>query len=92
MHKLATLTSRLPIASLLILIPALSSCSRPTLVNNNGVSIFGLIYYILAGITILNILKQPTWSFLKKVIWTAIVLVPFGLILYYLISGRDKNV
>ncbi|RSK46679.1 PLDc N-terminal domain-containing protein [Hymenobacter perfusus] len=94
MNKLISLTSRIPSFALLLslsLIPLISSCSRPSLYKSNGaVSIFGVIYYILAVITILDIFKQD-WSLLKKVIWTIIVLVPFGLILYYLVSGRVKK-
>ena len=68
-----------------------TSCSRPSLVEGNGVvSIFGIIYYILVALAVLDIFKQP-WSFLKKILWTVVVLVPLGLILYYLISGRSSQ-
>lgn len=83
--------NRLSMVSFALLATTISSCSRPSIYKSNGaVSIFGVIYYILAFITILDIFKQP-WSLLKKIIWTVVVLVPFGLILYYLISGRTKR-
>ncbi len=93
MNTLTTFAKRLPGFGLmlsLLTVSLLSSCSRPGLVNNNGaVSFFGVIYYLLAAVTIVNILKQD-WSFLKKVIWTAVVLVPLGLIAYYLFADRKK--
>ena len=84
--------TRLPLAALLLpLVALVSSCSRPSLYKNNGaVSISALLYYIVAIIAILDIFKQP-WGFLKKIIWTVIVLVPLGLILYYLVSGRKSQ-
>ncbi|QJX46811.1 hypothetical protein HMJ29_07600 [Hymenobacter taeanensis] len=92
MNKLAPYINRLSFAApLLALSLIVSSCSRPNLYKNNGaVSLFGVIYYILAALTILDIFKQP-WGIIKKLIWTLVVLVPFGLILYYLISGRNKK-
>lgn len=88
-----SLPQRLQTATPLALLAAVfSSCSRPKLFNNNGaVSIFGVIYYVLAFMAIVDIFKQP-WGLLKKLIWTVIVLVPLGLILYYLVSGRTKQV
>ena len=93
MNTLTAFANRFPAVAVLTLtlVSVVSSCSRPRLFKGNGaVSIFGVIYYILAALTILDIFKQP-WSFIKKIIWTIIVLVPFGLILYYLISGRHKQ-
>jgi Phospholipase_D-nuclease N-terminal len=87
-----SLSNRVSAFSLLgSLMLLMASCSRPSLYKSNGtVSIFGAIYYVLAIITIIDIFKQD-WSLLKKLIWTIIVLVPFGLILYYLVSGRVKK-
>ena len=92
MNTLRQFAARLPFAALLFpLMLAVSSCSRPSLYKNNGaVSISALLYYIVAIIAIIDIFKQP-WGLLKKLIWTIIVLVPLGLILYYLVSGRTKN-
>jgi hypothetical protein len=92
MHTLRHYASRLPISALMLpLLLLATSCSRPSLYNENGgVRIFGVIYYIFAILAIIDIFKQP-WGLLKKLIWTVIVLVPLGLILYYLVSGRNKN-
>ena len=92
MNTLRHFTSRLPLAAFLLTLTLLAtSCSRPSLYKNNGaVSISALLYYIVAVVAILDIFKQP-WGILKKLIWTVIVLVPLGLILYYLVSGRTKQ-
>ncbi len=89
---LTKLTSQLSLPALLLpLLLAMTSCSIPSLYKNNGaISISGLIYYVLALIAIFDIFKQ-SWSPLKKIVWTVIVLVPLGLILYYLVSGREKK-
>ena len=92
MRPFSTVAARLPAATLLApLMLVATSCSRPSLYKNNGaVSISALLYYIVAIIAILDIFKQP-WGLLKKLIWTIVVLVPLGLILYYLVSGRTKQ-
>ncbi|RYE91384.1 MAG: hypothetical protein EOO37_00445 [Cytophagaceae bacterium] len=92
MRPFANLAARLPAATLLSpLMLVATSCSRPSLYKNNGaVSISALIYYVIAIIAILDIFKQP-WGILRKLIWTVVVLVPLGLILYYLVSGRTKQ-
>jgi hypothetical protein len=89
---LSTLAARLSPAALLpLLLVFATSCSRPSLYKNNGaISISALIYYIVAVFAIVDIFKQP-WGLLRKLIWTIVVLVPLGLVLYYLVSGRTKQ-
>lgn len=92
MQALRHYAVRLPVVTLLSpLMLVATSCSRPSLYKNNGaVSISALLYYVVAIIAILDVFKQP-WGILRKLIWTVVVLVPLGLILYYLVSGRTKQ-
>ena len=92
MNILRNYASRVPLAALLMpLVLGFTSCSRPSLYKNNGaVSLSALLYYVVAVIAIIDIFKQP-WGILKKLIWTVVVLVPLGLILYYLMSGRTSQ-
>ena len=94
MQLLSTLRSRIPSLALLLSLFAaslLASCSRPSLYKENGaMSLGALLYYIIAVFAIIDIFKQP-WGTLRKLIWTIIVLVPLGLILYYLVSGRTSQ-
>jgi di/tricarboxylate transporter len=90
MNKLTTLASRLP-ASMLSLAFAfsvlLSSCSGRK--SNGSLSIFGVIYLIVAVMAFLSLIKQD-WSTGKKIIWGLIIwFFPFGgSIIYFLFSGR----
>lgn len=65
----------------------LSSCSRRN--DAGSLTLWGGIYYVLALLAILDIFRQP-WSLVKKLIWIVICFVPFGLIIYFLFSGRGK--
>ena len=66
---------------------ALSSCSRRT--SGGSLTLWGGIYYVLALLAILDIFRQP-WSLGKKLLWILICFIPFGLIIYFLFSGRGK--
>ena len=92
MNTLRHFTSRLPLTALLLPLTLLAtSCSRPSLYKGNGaMSITALLYYVVAIIAIIDVFKQP-WSIVRKLIWTVVVLVPLGLILYYLVSGRTSQ-
>lgn len=88
MNKLASLTSRLPIASLLIaLTTLLASCSGRQ--SDGSLTIFGVAYLILAVLAVLSLIKQD-WTIGKKIIWGVIIwFFPFGgSIIYFLFSGR----
>ncbi|WP_165903783.1 PLDc N-terminal domain-containing protein [Hymenobacter gummosus] len=65
----------------------LSSCSRRT--AGGSLTLWGGIYYVLALLCILDIFRQP-WSLGKKLLWILICFVPFGIIIYFLFSGRGK--
>lgn len=78
-----------PLAALFALISALTltSCSRRN--DNGSLTLWGGIYYVLALLAVLDIFRQP-WSLGKKIIWILICFIPFGLIIYFLFSGRGK--
>ncbi len=94
MQLLSSLHNRIPSQAVvlgLLTTSLLVSCSRPSLYKDNGaMSIGALLYYIIAVFAIIDIFKQP-WGMLRKLIWTIVVLVPLGLILYYLVSGRTSQ-
>jgi Phospholipase_D-nuclease N-terminal len=78
-----------PLAALMAIITSftLTSCSRRN--EYGSLTLWGGIYYVLALLAILDIFRQP-WSLVKKLIWILICFVPFGLIIYFLFSGRGK--
>ena len=89
MNTLRHYASRLP--SLALLMPLLlfvTSCSGRN--NNGSLSIFGVLYIILAIAAIVSLLKQD-WALPKKLLWGAIIwFFPFGgSIIYFLFSGRN---
>jgi hypothetical protein len=92
MNTLRHFASRLPLAALLLPLTLLvTSCSRPSLYKSNGaMSIVALLNYVVAIIVIIDVFKQP-WGIVRKLIWTVVVLLPLGLILYYLVSGRTSQ-
>ena len=88
MKTLRHFTPRLSFAALLLpLALFVTSCSGRN--NNGSLSIFGVLYVILAIAALVSLLKQD-WSLTKKLIWGAIIwFFPFGgSIIYFLFSGR----
>jgi len=88
MKTLRHFTPRLSFAALMMpLTLFVTSCSGRN--NNGSLSIFGVLYVILAIAALVSLLKQD-WSLTKKLIWGAIIwFFPFGgSIIYFLFSGR----
>ncbi|MFD2786873.1 PLD nuclease N-terminal domain-containing protein [Hymenobacter rubripertinctus] len=90
MNSVRTLTQRLPAFSLLLSLTVaslLTSCSGRT--DSGSLSIFGVLYILLAIAAFLSLIKQD-WSTGKKIIWGLIIwFFPFGgSIIYFLFSGR----
>ncbi|MBT9392230.1 PLD nuclease N-terminal domain-containing protein [Hymenobacter sp. NST-14] len=90
MHHLRTLTQRLPAFSLLLSMAVatlLTSCNGRK--ADGSLTIFGVIYILLAIAAFLSLIKQD-WSIGKKIIWGLIIwFFPFGgSIIYFLFSGR----
>ena len=88
MNTLRHFTSRLPLTALLLPLTLLfSACSAYQ--NNGSLSIFGVLYIILAIAAVISLLKQD-WSLTKKLIWGVVIwFFPFGgSIIYLLFSGR----
>ena len=89
MQTLRHYASRLPLTALLLPLALFAtSCSGRN--NNGSLSIFGVLYVILAIAALISLLKQD-WSLTKKLIWGAIIwFFPFGgSIIYFLFSGRN---
>ena len=65
-----------------------TSCSGRS--STGGLSIFGVVYLLLAVFAFLSLIKQD-WSGTKKIIWGLIIwFFPFGgSIIYFLFSGRN---
>jgi hypothetical protein len=91
MNKLASLSSRLPLASLLLALTVVfSSCSR---YNADGsTSMWGIAILVLDVLALLDVFRQP-WTIGKKILWAAIIFFfPLGgLIIYWLFAGRGKS-
>ncbi len=88
MKSLRHFTSRLPLAALVLpLMLLFTSCDGRN--DNGSLSLFGVLYIILAIAALVSLLKQD-WSLTKKLIWGAIIwFFPFGgSIIYFLFSGR----
>lgn len=90
MNKLTSLANRLPVALLSLTLAfsvLLSSCSGRS--SNGSITIFGVIYLIVAVLAFLSLIKQD-WSIGKKIVWGLIIwFFPFGgSIIYFLFSGR----
>jgi len=90
MKTLTSFASRLPVqlfSLTLVLSTLLSSCSGRR--SNGSLSIFGVLYLLLAVAAVLSLLKQD-WSVGKKIIWGLVIWIfPFlGSIAYFLFSGR----
>lgn len=64
-----------------------TSCSGRS--SNGSLSIFGVIYLLVAVFAFLSLIKQD-WDATKKIIWGVIIwFFPFGgSIIYFLFSGR----
>lgn len=90
MNRLATLAQRWSLLSFslfLTLSTVLSSCSGRR--SDGSLTIFGVIYLLLAVAAVISLFKQD-WSLGKKLLWGAIIwFFPFGgSIIYFLFSGR----
>ncbi|WP_310393108.1 PLD nuclease N-terminal domain-containing protein [Hymenobacter sp.] len=88
MRTFSPFVSRASFAALLLpLAVFVSSCSGRN--SNGGLSIFGVLYLILAIAAVISLLKQD-WELPKKLLWGAIIwFFPFGgSIIYFLFSGR----
>ena len=88
MRTLRHFAARLPLTALLLpLLLFVSSCSGRN--SNGSLSIFGILYVILAIAAVISLLKQD-WDLTKKLIWGAVIwFFPFGgSIIYFLFSGR----
>ncbi|GAA4351435.1 hypothetical protein GCM10023185_10080 [Hymenobacter saemangeumensis] len=90
MYRLPTFLTRLPSLSLL-----LSACTALFLTacsgrrNDGSLTIFGVLYLIVAIAAVISLIKQD-WSIGKKIIWGLIIwFFPFiGSIIYFMFSGR----
>ena len=88
MNTLRHFTSRLSLTAFLVPLALIfSGCSAYK--SNGSLSIFGVLYVILAIAAIISLLKQD-WSLTKKLIWGVVIwFFPFGgSIIYFLFSGR----
>lgn len=88
MRTLGPSASRFSVAALLLpLLLFVSSCSGRT--SSGNLSIFGVLYLIVAIAALLSLLKQD-WELPQKLLWGAIIwFFPFGgSIIYFLFSGR----
>lgn len=89
MRTLRHFASRLPLTALLLpLLVLATSCDGRN--SNGSLSIFGVLYLILAIAAVVSLLKQD-WELPKKLLWGAIIwFFPFGgSIIYFLFSGRN---
>lgn len=90
MRTLSNLAARFTPAALLPLVLLFATgCSR---YNANGsTSLFGLVILVLDVLALIDVFRQ-SWDTGKKILWVAIIwfLPILGLILYYLVSGRNK--
>ncbi|WP_460613188.1 PLD nuclease N-terminal domain-containing protein [Hymenobacter seoulensis] len=91
MNKLLALSNRIPSMAImlsLLAMPFLTACGSGRRANGS-LSIFGVIYLIVAIAAFLSLIKQD-WSIGKKIIWGLIIwFFPFGgSIIYFLFSGR----
>ena len=89
MRTLSHFASRASFTALLLpLALFVTSCSGRN--NNGSLSIFGILYLILAIAAVVSLLKQD-WTLPKKLLWGAIIwFFPFGgSIIYFLFSGRN---
>jgi len=90
MHRFPAFLTRLPSLSLL-----LSACTALLLTacsgrrNDGSLTIFGVLYLIVAIAAVISLLKQD-WPVGKKIIWGVVIwFFPFiGSIIYFLFSGR----
>ncbi len=88
MKSLRHFNFRLSFTALLLpLALFVTSCSGRN--SNGSLSIFGILYVLLAIAALFSLLKQD-WSLTKKLIWGAVIwFFPFGgSIIYFLFSGR----
>lgn len=67
----------------------LTSCDRRD--GFGGYTMWGALILILDVVAMIDVLRQ-NWSLGKKILWIAIIyfLPVLGLILYYLLAGRNK--
>lgn len=91
MNKLASLANRVPAMAVLLSLlaaPLLTACGSGRRADGS-LSIFGVLYLIIAVAAFLSLIKQD-WSTGKKIIWGLIIwFFPFGgSIIYFLFSGR----
>lgn len=90
MNKLTSFASRLPVGVLSLVMAfslLLSGCSGRS--SNGNITIFGVIYLLVAVAAFLSLIKQD-WSIGKKIVWGLVIwFFPFGgSIIYFLFSGR----
>lgn len=93
MNRLTTLRAPFrPLAALMAFFASLTltSCDRRD--DFGSYTIWGALILILDVIAMIDVLRQ-NWPLGKKIIWIAIIyfLPVLGLILYYLIAGRNKS-
>lgn len=91
MQLLSSLRNRIPSLALLLSVTAsalLTSCGSGRRADGS-LTIFGVLYIIMAVFAFLSLIKQD-WSAGKKIIWGLIIwFFPFGgSIIYFLFSGR----
>lgn len=93
MNRLTTFRAPFrPLAALMAFFASLTltSCDRRD--GYGGYTMWGALILILDIIAMIDVLRQ-NWPLGKKIIWIAIIyfLPILGLILYYLIAGRNKS-
>lgn len=90
MNILNALSRRLPVGMFSLALAfslLLSGCSGRG--SNGNITIFGVIYLLVAVAAFLSLIKQD-WSIGKKIVWGLVIwFFPFGgSIIYFLFSGR----
>lgn len=93
MNRLTTFRAPFrPLAALMAFFASLTltSCSRHD--GYGGYTMWGALILILDIVAMIDVLRQ-NWDLGKKILWIAIIyfLPVLGLILYYLLAGRNKS-